>query len=111
MAQESEMSDHEAVRAQLEQRLAELTARADKIEADLRKPQNPDWQERAVEIENDEVLEGLDATTLLEVAQIRQALQRIDDGSYGQCDRCGKPIGSARLAAVPQTSQCIECAS
>ena len=105
------MSQHDALRESLEQRLATLTRRAGKIEADLRKPQNPDWQERAVEIENDEVLEGLDASTSLEVQQIQQALGRLDDGSYGQCTNCGKPIGDARLDAMPHAATCIECAS
>ena len=61
------MSEHDAVRARLVQRLALLTKRAGQIGADLREPQNPDWQERAVEIEKDEVLERLDASTVSEV--------------------------------------------
>ena len=105
------MSEHDAVRETLEKRLATLSRRADKIEADLRKPQNPDWEERAVEVENDEVLEGLDASTTLEVQQIQQALSRIEDGSYGQCTACGKPIGDARLNAMPHAATCIECAT
>ncbi len=105
------MSDDDAVRAQLEQRLVQLTKRAGELEADLRKPQNPDWQERAVEIENDEVLEGLDASTVHEVREIQQALGRIAAGTYGQCTRCGKPIGDARLGAMPHAATCIECAS
>ena len=105
------MSQHDAVRAQLEQRIAKLTKRASKIEADLRKAENPDWPERAVENENDEVLEGLDASTLHEVDQIQQALGRIDAGTYGQCSGCGKPIGTSRLSAMPHAATCIECAS
>jgi RNA polymerase-binding protein DksA len=105
------MSRHDAVRTQLEQRLTQLTKRVAKIEADLRKPQNPDWPERAVETENDEVLEGLDASTADEVTQIQQALGRIDDGTYGQCASCGKPIGDGRLSAMPHATTCINCAS
>lgn len=105
------MSKYEAVRVALEQRLAALTKRAAQFEHDLRQPQNQDWQERAVEIENDEVLEGLDASTLAEVQQIQQALGRIEDGSYGRCTRCRQPIADARLRAMPQAALCIECAS
>lgn len=38
------------------------------------------------------------------------ALKKIDDGTYGQCERCGKPIATARLEAIPYTPYCIECA-
>ena len=105
------MSQHQAIRVQLEERLATLTKRAGKLEADLRRPQNPDWQERAVEIENDEVLEELDASTLREVKQIQQALSRIEAGTYGRCASCGEPISEARLAAMPHAATCIDCAS
>jgi RNA polymerase-binding protein DksA len=40
---------------------------------------------------------------------IEAALQRIDDGTYGTCGRCGKPIGEERLEALPWTTQCIDC--
>jgi RNA polymerase-binding protein DksA len=37
------------------------------------------------------------------------ALQRIDAGTYGTCVRCGKPIASERLEALPYAELCIEC--
>jgi DnaK suppressor protein len=40
--------------------------------------------------------------------QVRAALQRIRDGTYGTCVDCGRPIGSARLDAVPWTPYCRE---
>jgi DnaK suppressor protein len=40
---------------------------------------------------------------------IRLALQRIDDGTYGECMRCGNPISSKRLRAVPWASYCVNC--
>jgi DnaK suppressor protein len=45
------------------------------------------------------------------LAEITRAMQRLDDGSYGRCERCGRPIGSARLAARPTATTCIGCAS
>jgi RNA polymerase-binding protein DksA len=39
--------------------------------------------------------------------QIEVALQKIDDGTYGVCERCGKPIGRARLEALPYAAFCI----
>ena len=45
----------------------------------------------------------------LQLAQVRTALQRISDGSYGTCQRCERAIGSKRLEALPWTSYCIDC--
>ncbi len=40
---------------------------------------------------------------------IRQALQRIEDGSYGYCLHCEEPIALARLEARPQATLCVAC--
>ncbi len=40
--------------------------------------------------------------------QIRDALERLDTGKYGICERCGKEIGARRLAALPYATLCIE---
>lgn len=45
------------------------------------------------------------------LSAIDTALTRLDDGSYGVCERCGRPIGAARLAARPAARACISCAS
>lgn len=42
--------------------------------------------------------------------RIDRALERADDGSYGQCSRCGEPIARARLEARPDATECISCA-
>jgi len=99
----------DSVREQLERRLANLTRRAATIEGDLKQPHEPDWQERATQLENDEVLEGLDEMTLGEIQQIRAALRRMESGSYGICSTCGKPIGAKRLAAAPSALTCVAC--
>lgn len=41
--------------------------------------------------------------------QIDAAFRRMDDGSYGICERCGKPINEERLEAFPYVAHCIEC--
>ena len=41
--------------------------------------------------------------------EVERALERIDDGSYGTCERCGKPIGQERLEAIPWALLCIDC--
>jgi DnaK suppressor protein len=44
-----------------------------------------------------------------ELAAIGGALERIEQGSYGRCASCAKPIASERLAARPWASLCIDC--
>ncbi len=43
------------------------------------------------------------------LAAIDAALQRIDDGTYGVCSRCGAGIGAERLRAMPYATLCIDC--
>jgi RNA polymerase-binding protein DksA len=43
-----------------------------------------------------------------ELADVEHALQRIDDGTYGTCEACGKPIGDDRLEAMPATRYCLD---
>ncbi|MEO8291276.1 MAG: TraR/DksA C4-type zinc finger protein [Gaiellaceae bacterium] len=40
---------------------------------------------------------------------IDEALERIDNGTYGTCGRCGKPIAEERLEALPYANRCIDC--
>lgn len=50
------------------------------------------------------ILERVEA----ELADVEHALRRLDDGSYGTCEACGKPIRDARLEAVPAARFCLE---
>ncbi len=43
------------------------------------------------------------------LAEVEAAIARLDDGSYGTCVRCGRPIAPDRLDALPWAAQCIEC--
>jgi len=45
------------------------------------------------------------------LAEIEAALERLDAGVYGVCERCGQSIGEGRLEARPVARLCIECAS
>ena len=40
---------------------------------------------------------------------LKRALARFDDGSYGECEECGNPIGFSRLQARPEARLCITC--
>jgi DnaK suppressor protein len=43
------------------------------------------------------------------ITKIKEALQRIEDGTFGLCESCGDDIGLDRLQARPVTTLCIEC--
>jgi DnaK suppressor protein len=45
------------------------------------------------------------------IDQIDGALERIEDGSFGQCDECGVKIPKSRLEAIPYAALCVQCAS
>jgi RNA polymerase-binding transcription factor DksA len=43
-----------------------------------------------------------------ELADVEHALRRLDEGTYGICEACGKPIGDARLDAMPAARLCLD---
>lgn len=43
-------------------------------------------------------------------AALALAVGRVDDGTYGRCQGCGRPIPGERLAALPSTTTCVACA-
>jgi DnaK suppressor protein len=52
---------------------------------------------------------ALDAHDTAEIAAVNAALQRMEDGSYGECVDCGAHIAEARLRAAPEAARCIPC--
>lgn len=102
------------------QRLARLIAmqeevqdRLSRVEADRRhqaKPPDPDAQERAVESENDEVLDRLSESLNAQLTEILMAIHRIEVGVGNRCLVCGRKIDERRLAVLPQATRCRRCA-
>ncbi len=43
------------------------------------------------------------------ISQIDRALQKLETGTYGSCDKCGSPISEERLKVAPFATLCIEC--
>ena len=108
------MDEQQAMRKQLEARLAAIERRLGRIERDRRRESGrleADWQEQASVRQNDEVLDGLEVEESRQVEAIRTALKRLDEGTYGLCVTCGEPIAKGRLEALPYATQCIACAS
>jgi DnaK suppressor protein len=53
---------------------------------------------------------GVGNSLVVTEEKLRRALAKLDEGTYGRCDRCGGPIAPARLEAVPESVLCIDCA-
>ncbi len=43
------------------------------------------------------------------LSEVEHALQKFEQGTYGQCDLCGQPIDIARLEVLPQVALCLSC--
>ena len=53
---------------------------------------------------------GVGNSLLVTEEKLERALAKLEEGSYGRCDSCGKPIAPGRLEAVPESVLCIDCA-
>ncbi len=65
--------------------------------------------ERASTDAADELAAGLAEIESAELAQIDRALQRLGEGTYGECQDCGKQIPQKRLQLVPFALRCVDC--
>jgi len=92
----------------LETRLAELSY-ALRNREDIAIEKTPDaLDEVQLAGERELAIRNLDRESHL-LRQVRSALARIADGSYGICNHCEEEISLKRLNAVPQTAYCIKC--
>jgi len=98
------------LKQQLTARLIELQQRITAIHNDFAKGRDADWAEQAGERENDEVLNALESEAKIEIQQISNAINRIENGSYGLCEKCGDEISKQRLDVQPAALKCIKCA-
>ena len=105
------MTDTAKYRAALTARLAELEGRLHELDAELDSHNSQDWEELATEREDDEVLEKMGSSGQAEIAQIKAALARMDEGSFGDCVKCGDEISAERLDLLPHTPFCRRCAA
>ena len=95
----------------LSERLQELLSHADDTVSGMtRQKENfPDPTDRAsLESDRNFMLRIRDRENKL-IKKVKNALDRIEDGSFGICDSCGEDIAVERLKARPVTTQCIDC--
>jgi DnaK suppressor protein len=102
---------HDVLRRMLEERRREIHEKLRAIREEIPSYQDEvrDTEEQSVTDfaqEMDFALMEMKAQTLI---RIDEALQRVDQGTYGTCDECGQDIAAARLSAVPFALLCLEC--
>jgi RNA polymerase-binding protein DksA len=97
-----------ALRSRREALWHEVASEEERLAA-LGEERESELEERAQEEVAARVLDRLDERGKREIEAIDAALQRMQDGSYGQCGSCGKAISVARLEALPETSLCGVC--
>jgi len=101
----------EFFRFMLTQELNKLLSEAERTVSEMTndKESYPDPSDRAsLESDRNFELRIRDRERKL-IQKIREAIQRIDDGTYGICQSCGGEISEKRLLARPVTTLCIEC--
>ncbi|MEM7481896.1 MAG: TraR/DksA family transcriptional regulator [Acidobacteriota bacterium] len=109
---EASTADLEPLRQRLEQRREEIM---NLYQSDLAAGQasgdegSDDIVDRANNSYNREFLFSLSNNERAMLVEMDDALARIDAGSYGSCQHCGRVIGEARLEAVPWARYCIDC--
>jgi DnaK suppressor protein len=103
--------DIEYFRELLTKNLEELLYHANHTVSEMTAPKEklPDPTDRAsFEADRDFMLLIRDRESKL-IKKIKMALDRIEDNTFGVCEKCGEDISIARLKARPVTTQCIDC--
>jgi RNA polymerase-binding transcription factor DksA len=91
--------------AQLERSFADIVEAA----ADVATDDEHDPEGHTIAFERQQVSALVDEARR-QVGELDAALARAEAGDYGTCESCGRPIGDERLAALPETRRCIDCA-
>jgi len=94
---------------QLGEERARVLAKLTELREILRAAVDPDVEDGAPEMEEQGRARALLGELEGQLADLDRALERVRQGSYGICERCGQPIDPARLEAVPETTLCLSC--
>jgi len=76
---------------------------------ELHQEKTGDVLDAAADSVQDELNSQLVEVESRELAAIDEAIERIESGTYGDCESCGKPIPLTRLRAIPYATDCINC--
>jgi RNA polymerase-binding transcription factor DksA len=68
-----------------------------------------DWEDQAASVATAERLESLAKNERLQLAILQAAIERLDNGTWGTCLVCGRPIAEMRLRLAPEATRCSRC--
>jgi len=110
-------ADTEKIRVALAQRRDELQAEYERTLSDISELQRERLTDSAGDDQADTGTKTFEreqeislANNILErITQVERALERLGEGSYGWCERCGNAIPVERLAAFPSATLCVSC--
>lgn len=110
-------AETETIRVALNERLVELHTEYEKTMAQLTDLQRDRLTDSAGDDQADTGTKTFEREQEISLAngirdrvtQVERALERLDDGHYGYCERCGNPIPAGRLAAFPSATLCVAC--
>ena len=110
-------ADTAEIRGALRERHLELRTEYDQTVADIAELQRDRLTDSAGDDQADTGTKTFEreqeislANNILErINQVERALERLDEGSYGWCERCGNAIPVERLAAFPSATLCVSC--
>ena len=89
----------------------EYETRIDKIEDHIQNPQdalNEHWEDQAISYRQNDMRKNLMGEARQSLIYVDNALSRIENGTYGECEVCGKQIEVQRLEALPYATLCME---
>jgi DnaK suppressor protein len=109
-------NNYDILRSRLETERERLVRESEQLRAsvrpaDERREGSPfgKREEEATEAAELETRPELEKRIIDQLAAVEHALAKFEEGTYGLCDSCGKPIGPERLEALPQASLCLDC--
>jgi DnaK suppressor protein len=110
-------ADTDKIRMALTERRDELQAEYDKTLAEITELQRDRLTDSAGDDQADTGTKTFEreqeitlANSILErITQVERALERVDEGNYGNCEKCGTAIPVERLAAFPSATLCVSC--
>lgn len=103
------MSNLDNIKKRLLDRKQELENFLSQIYKDEAKEQIQDVGEQASSSSYEDLKISLHNNEQAEYKMVLKALDMVDEGTYGICIECGKPISEKRLAIFPTSTRCIAC--
>lgn len=89
----------------------EYRTRIEAIEEHIQNPQddlNEHWEDQAISYRQNDMRKNLLAEAQQNLIYVDNALSRIENGTYGECEVCGEDIEPKRLEAIPYATLCMQ---